>query len=42
MLASDFCGNAVGKLGLGCMRFPKLENGEIDEAQVFDMVDLAL
>ena len=29
-------------LGFGCMRFPTLEDGTIDEQKTFEMLDLAL
>lgn len=38
----ELCNEKVSRLGFGCMRFPCFENGEIDEEQVFKMVDYAL
>ncbi|MDO4939024.1 MAG: aldo/keto reductase [Lachnospiraceae bacterium] len=38
MIYTDLCGERVSLLGLGCMRFPKLENGEIDKNQVAQML----
>lgn len=31
MILTDFCGEMTSLLGLGAMRLPKLENGEIDK-----------
>ncbi len=42
MQYNDFCGERVSRLGFGCMRFPMLDNGEIDEAQVREMVRIAM
>lgn len=39
MVYSDFCGEKVSLLGLGGMRFPKLEDGSIDKAQVSEMIE---
>ena len=41
MVYSDFCGEKVSLLGLGGMRFPKLEDGSIDKAQVSEMIETA-
>lgn len=41
MVYSEFCKEKVSLLGLGGMRFPKLENGEIDKVQVEEMLDHA-
>ena len=42
MIYSDFQGDKISQLGFGAMRLPLLDNGSIDEAQVAQMVDLAL
>ena len=42
MLFNTFCGEKVSRLGFGAMRLPLLADGSIDEAQVFEMVDLAI
>lgn len=42
MIYSDFQGEKLSLLGFGTMRLPLLENGEIDEAQVDQMVRFAL
>ncbi len=34
--------NKISLLGFGCMRFPLLENGQIDEKQTEQMLDLAI
>ena len=34
-----YLGEGTTKLGFGLMRLPKLENGDIDVAQVSQMVD---
>lgn len=39
---SDFLGEKVSRLGFGAMRFPTLEGGAIDEAQVQQMIDYAM
>lgn len=41
MIYSEFCGEKVSLLGLGGMRFPKLENGKIDRTAVAEMLDTA-
>ncbi len=38
MLTNDFLGNQVSRLGFGCMRYPLLENGDIDVAQTERMI----
>ena len=40
MIYKDFQNKKLSLLGFGTMRFPVLEDGSIDEAQVEDMVDL--
>ncbi|MBQ9955747.1 MAG: aldo/keto reductase [Eggerthellaceae bacterium] len=42
MIYSDMTGNCVSRLGFGGMRFPLLEDGRIDEAQVREMVAAAI
>ena len=42
MLYSDFQGKKLSLLGFGAMRLPTLASGEIDEAQVEEMVRLAM
>ena len=42
MIYSEFQGEKLSLLGFGTMRLPLLENGEIDEAQVEEMVGFAL
>lgn len=42
MIYSEFQGEKLSLLGFGTMRLPLLENGEIDEAQVGEMVGFAL
>jgi len=41
MLFNDFKGIKLSRLGFGAMRLPVLENGEIDEKQVDQMIDLS-
>ena len=41
MIYTDFCGEKTSLLGLGGMRLPKLENGEIDKPQVAEMLEHA-
>ena len=41
MIYSDFSGDRLSKLGFGCMRFPVLPDGSIDQEQVRKMVALA-
>ena len=42
MIYSDFKGKKLSRLGFGCMRFAKNEAGEIDQAKVNAMFDLAI
>lgn len=42
MLYKDFKGMKLSALGLGCMRFPELEDGSVDEAATEEMVDYAI
>ncbi|MBQ7831908.1 MAG: aldo/keto reductase [Clostridia bacterium] len=42
MIFKDFKGKKLSALGMGCMRFPTQENGEIDEAQTAEMFDYAI
>ena len=42
MIYKDFQNKKLSLLGFGTMRFPVLEDGSIDEAQVEDMVDYAM
>ena len=42
MIYSDFQGKNLSLLGMGCMRFPTLENGKIDESLTEQMVALAI
>lgn len=38
----DTCDETVSLLGFGCMRFPMLEDGSIDEAKAEKMIDYAI
>ena len=42
MIYRDFQGKELSMLGFGTMRLPTLPSGEIDEQQVFSMVDYAM
>ena len=42
MIYSDFKGKKLSRLGFGCMRFVKNEAGEIDQAKVNAMFDMAI
>jgi len=42
MIYKDFEGDSLSMLGMGCMRFPCLENGEVDFEKTSEMVDLAI
>ncbi|MBP5212756.1 MAG: aldo/keto reductase [Pyramidobacter sp.] len=42
MIYSDFKGEKLSRLGFGCMRFAKNDAGEIDQAKVNAMFDLAI
>lgn len=42
MYYNEFEGKKLSGLGFGCMRLPVLEDGSIDEPQVFEMVKLAM
>ena len=42
MIFTEFQNKKLSLLGMGCMRFPTLENGEIDEALTRSMVDTAI
>ena len=42
MIYNDFHGESLSMLGFGAMRLPQLENGEIDQAQLQEMVDSAI
>ncbi len=42
MIYSDFKGKKLSRLGFGCMRFAKNEAGEIDQAKVNAMFDMAI
>lgn len=42
MKMKDFKGIKLSNMGFGAMRLPTLENGEIDEEQVFRMTDYAI
>ena len=42
MIYSEFQNKSLSLLGMGCMRFPTLENGKIDEALTEKMVDFAI
>ena len=42
MIYSEFQDLKLSKLGFGAMRLPTLENGAIDEKQVYEMVDTAM
>ncbi len=41
MIYSDFKGDRLSMLGFGCMRFPLLSDGSIDQEQVNEMVKMA-
>ncbi len=38
----DKLGISTSLLGFGCMRFPTLENGKIDEVEAEKMIDKAI
>ena len=42
MIYNDFHGLKLSRLGFGCMRFLKGEDGQIDQQKVNDMIDLAI
>ena len=42
MIFTQFQDKTLSLLGMGCMRFPTLQNGKIDIAQTREMVDLAI
>ena len=42
MIYSNFQNKSLSLLGMGCMRFPTLENGKIDESLTEQMVALAI
>lgn len=42
MIYNDFHGESLSMQGFGAMRLPQLENGEIDQAQLQEMVDSAI
>lgn len=42
MYYNEFADKKLSGLGFGCMRLPLLEDGSIDEPQVFEMVKLAM
>ena len=42
MIYSNFQNKSLSLLGMGCMRFPTLENGKIDENLTEQMVALAI
>ncbi len=42
MIFTEFQNKSLSLLGMGCMRFPTLEGGEIDKELTREMVDLAI
>lgn len=42
MIFTQFQDKTLSLLGMGCMRFPTLQNGKIDVSQTREMVDLAI
>ena len=42
MIYSEFQNKRISLLGMGCMRFPTLEDGKIDEALTEKMVAFAI
>ncbi len=42
MIYTDFKGEKLSMLGMGCMRFPTDENGEVDMAKTAEMIDLCM
>ena len=42
MIYNEACGERLSRLGFGCMRLPLAADGEIDEARLNAMVDMAI
>ena len=42
MIYRDFCGDKLSMLGMGCMRFPCRENGEVDLEKTAGLIDLCI
>ena len=42
MIYNDFKGEKLSALGMGCMRFPCNENGQIDKIKLAEMVEAAI
>ena len=42
MIYKEFCEDKLSMLGMGCMRFPCLENGEVDMEKTAELIDLCI
>ena len=42
MIYNKFCDKEISMLGMGCMRFPVLDNGEVDFLKTEELIDLCI